>query len=132
VDRLLWFGDVPAPIGVVDLAAGATVADRRMTASSTGTDTSERFFADGKIELSRGRPWATDVDRRLADQMSSYWVNFAASGDPNGKGRSKWAPYDQSAEPYQELGDTIQTKHHLLKAQLGFMESLQQRRPPSP
>ena len=78
------------------------------------------------------RPWATDVDRRLADQMSSYWVNFAASGDPNGKGLSKWAPYDQSTESYQELGDTIQTKHHLLKAQLDFLESLQQRRPPSP
>ncbi len=30
-------------------------------------------------------PW-TDVDRRLADVMSSYWVNFARSGDPNGAG----------------------------------------------
>ena len=46
-------GDVPAPICVVDLAGSATVADRRMTASYTGTDTCEGFFADGKIELSR-------------------------------------------------------------------------------
>ena len=26
----------------------------------------------------------TDVDRALADAMSSYWVNFATRGDPNG------------------------------------------------
>src|SRR5262245_3488447 len=46
-------GDVPAPICVVDLSGSATVADRRITASYTGTDTCEGFFADGKIELSR-------------------------------------------------------------------------------
>ena len=31
------------------------------------------------------RPW-TDLDRQLSDTISSYWVNFAANGDPNGKG----------------------------------------------
>ncbi len=74
------------------------------------------------------RPWATDVDRRLADQMSSYWVNFATSGDTNGKGLPKWTPYDASAEPYMELGDNVQVKNHLLKAQLDFLEGFQQRR----
>jgi para-nitrobenzyl esterase len=74
------------------------------------------------------RPWATDVDRRLADQMSSYWVNFATTGDPNGKGLPKWTPYDQNGEPYLELGDAVQTKTHLLKAQLDFLEAFQQRR----
>jgi para-nitrobenzyl esterase len=74
------------------------------------------------------RPWATDVDRRLADQMSSYWVNFATTGDPNGKGLPKWTPYDLNAEPYLELGDMVQVKNHLLKAQLDFLEAFQQRR----
>ena len=35
------------------------------------------------------RPW-TDEDRRIADIMSSYWANFAATGDPNGKGLPRW------------------------------------------
>ena len=74
------------------------------------------------------RPWATDVDRRLADQMSTYWVNFATTGDPNGKGLPKWTPYDQKGEPYLELGDAVQTKTHLLKSQLDFLEAFQQRR----
>jgi para-nitrobenzyl esterase len=74
------------------------------------------------------RPWATDIDRRLANEMSSYWVNFATAGDPNGAGLPKWTRYDAASEPYLELGDTIQTKNHLLKMQLDFLESLQQRR----
>jgi para-nitrobenzyl esterase len=77
----------------------------------------------------RNRNWPfTAVDDRLSDQMSSYWVNFATSGDPNGRGLEKWTPYDQANEPYLELGDTVQTKQHLLKAQLDFLESFQQRR----
>jgi para-nitrobenzyl esterase len=79
----------------------------------------------------RARPWAIDVDRRLADRMSSYWVNFATTGDPNGKGLPKWTPYDATAEPYIELGDEVRMKTHLLKAQLDFLELQQQRRQPS-
>jgi para-nitrobenzyl esterase len=77
------------------------------------------------------RPWATDVDKRLADQMSSYWVNFATAGDPNGKGLPSWAPYDPATEPYLDLGDAVQVRNHLLKAQLDFLEHAQQRRQPS-
>jgi para-nitrobenzyl esterase len=70
----------------------------------------------------------TDVDRTLSDRMSSYWVNFATTGDPNGKGLPVWTPYDAANEPYLDLGDAVQIKHHLLKAQLDFLERLQQRR----
>ena len=76
------------------------------------------------------RPWAAGLDRRLAQQMSSYWVNFATTGDPNGKGLPKWTRYDPAAEPYLELGDAVQGKNHLLKAQLDFLEGFQQRRQP--
>ncbi len=32
----------------------------------------------------------TPADRRLADQISGYWVNFARTGDPNGPGLPTW------------------------------------------
>jgi para-nitrobenzyl esterase len=69
----------------------------------------------------------TDVDRRLADTMSSYWVNFVRTGDPNGSGLPTWPRYDQESERYLEFGDTIRTGTHLLQAELDFHEAGQAR-----
>jgi len=70
----------------------------------------------------------TETDRSLSATMSSYWVNFAKTGDPNGKGLPRWAAYDPDSEPYLDLGDPVQLKHHLLKAQLDFLERAQNAR----
>src|SRR4029078_4716049 len=43
-----------------------------------------------------GPAW-TDADRAPADAMSSYWVNFATTGDPNGKGLAAWPAYRDKA-----------------------------------
>ncbi len=77
----------------------------------------------------RARGFAyTDVDRQLSDQMSQYWVNFAKRGDPNAAGLPTWHPYDATDEPYLELGDAVQVKHHLLKPQLDTLDRAQQQR----
>jgi para-nitrobenzyl esterase len=51
-------------------------------------------------------PW-TDADRRLADQVSSYWVNFATTGDPNGKGLPPWPAFELKDQRALGIGDTI-------------------------
>ena len=50
------------------------------------------------------RPW-TLLDRKLAGIMSSYLVNFATNGDPNGGGLPKWPAYKRGQ--VMELGDNI-------------------------
>jgi len=43
---------------------------------------------------------ASAADRALAERVSSYWVNFARTGDPNGKGLPSWPAFsDASADP---------------------------------
>jgi para-nitrobenzyl esterase len=80
------------------------------------------------------RNWTlTDTDRKLSDEMARYWSNFAIAGDPNGKGLPIWAPYDLESEAYLDLGDKVQVRHHLLKAQLDFLDdAMLRRRPGSP
>ena len=65
-------------------------------------------------------------DFELADSMSSYWVNLASTGDPNGDGLPEWPPFDLSTEPYLEFGDTVATGRRLLKRELDFVEQFDQ------
>ena len=78
--------------------------------------------------LNRENSLLTDADQKLADMMTSYWVNFATTGDPNGKGLPAWSPYTSDGEPYLDLGDPVQLRNHLLKEQLDFQEQLQKHR----
>ncbi len=49
-------------------------------------------------------PW-TDEDRKIADTMSSYWVNFIKTGNPNGPGLSEWPVYETAKPRVMALGD---------------------------
>jgi len=52
------------------------------------------------------RPWTAE-DRKIAEILSGYWVNFIATGDPNGKGLPAWPVFDAAREQTMELGDSI-------------------------
>ena len=72
--------------------------------------------------LAPGAPW-TDVDKKLADMMSSYWVNFAATGNPNGKGLPEWPVYSEKAAQAMVLGDTVSVGTGVQPAILAFYDA---------
>ena len=49
------------------------------------------------------RPWETE-DSTLSRNVSSYLVNFASKGDPNGVGLVSWPKIDQNQPQTMELG----------------------------
>jgi para-nitrobenzyl esterase len=51
-------------------------------------------------------PWRwTKADRRVAEEMSSYWVNFARSGDPNGPSLPVWPAFTTAGSKVLYIGD---------------------------
>jgi para-nitrobenzyl esterase len=74
------------------------------------------FFANLK---QLNRPWEA-VDRKLSETVSNYWVNFAKTGNPNGKGLLNWPAFDATAQVTMELGEKIGARPVADKGKLAF------------
>jgi para-nitrobenzyl esterase len=48
-------------------------------------------------------PQPSDIDLAVSDQVSSYWVNFAKTGDPNGTGLPRWPAFTSSTTQVMNL-----------------------------
>ncbi|WP_314510890.1 carboxylesterase/lipase family protein [Xanthocytophaga agilis] len=70
------------------------------------------------------RPWR-ESDRKLEDVMSSYWVNFAATGDPNGKGLPIWPAFTTDSKQVMELSDTGKVRELPSRTQFEFWDMYQ-------
>ncbi len=49
----------------------------------------------------------SEVDRHLSETMRAYWLQFAASGDPNRDGLPDWPRYDAESDRHIELSGEI-------------------------
>lgn len=72
--------------------------DQRTPASPDGADHgAELGYVFRNLGIFGGPPGPEDV--ALSDLMSSYWIQFAKTGDPNGPGRPSWPAFSEPAQP---------------------------------
>ena len=69
----------------------------------------------------------TEADKTLAEQVSSYWVNFATAGDPNGKNLPKWPAYQTKDDQALEFGRSITVIPVPHKEALDFLDAFIER-----
>jgi para-nitrobenzyl esterase len=82
--------------------------------------TSEVPYVFNTLNQSK-RPW-TNQDRKLADTLGGYWVNFMKTGDPNGEGLPQWPAFTSKSAVTMELGDKLQPRPVAEKAKVEFWQ----------
>jgi para-nitrobenzyl esterase len=91
------------------------------------THTSEISFAWNNPKGQPTQTW-NEIDLKLADQMSSYWVNFISKGDPNGSGLARWPEFkDLSSSSVMVFADTPQAEPAVPASKLAFYAAAFQR-----
>ena len=76
-------------------------------------------YVFGTLDTRPGSEWRPE-DRKLSDQMMSYWTNFAKNGDPNGPGLPEWPKYGQG-DPLIHLDSTITSGPDTLRPRYEFL-----------
>ena len=76
-------------------------------------------YVFGTLDTRPGSEWR-DSDRKLSEQIMSYWTNFAKSGNPNGPGLPTWPAYSES-DPVLHLDDPISVRPDENRARYEFL-----------
>ena len=95
---------------------GGEGGPRRMGAYHSG----DLAYVFGNTDLV-GIDWE-DRDHEIADLLSSYWTNFAKTGDPNGEGLPEWPKYDADTDRALVVGDTVAAESGVLREKLDALD----------
>jgi para-nitrobenzyl esterase len=106
------------PVAADSKVNGVPATSRDIGARHAG----EIEYVFGALERSLPKvPWEP-ADRKLSDAMTTYWSNFARTGDPNGAGLPKWPRFDQGGrvlhldETIKDLPEANRARYEALDA----------------
>jgi para-nitrobenzyl esterase len=116
---------IPVPPGTAVNGTPVTSAD--VGARHAG----EIEYVFGTLDSSPQVPWDA-ADRKLSDQMMTYWANFARSGDPNGPAVPAWPRYDGAANsPVLHLDTEVHSAPDANRARYEVLDALATQHGPS-
>ena len=95
---------------------GGEGGPRRMGAYHSG----DLAYVFGNTDLV-GIDWE-DWDHEIADLLSSYWTNFAKTGDPNGEGLPEWPRYEHASDQALVVGDAVGVESGVLREKLDALD----------
>jgi para-nitrobenzyl esterase len=72
---------------------------------------------------SKDLPWRPQ-DQAVSELMSSYWTNFAKTGDPNGQGLPHWPIYGPTEYPVMHLNAHSEAKPDNHRARYALLSTL--------
>jgi para-nitrobenzyl esterase len=75
-------------------------------------------------------PWEP-IDHSLSETVSSYWVNFARTGNPNGAGLPQWDRFNPVAPRVMFLREKIGVGDVPYPERLAFWDAFYSRQPKS-
>jgi para-nitrobenzyl esterase len=98
----------------------------RPPARASGPDLGATHGAEIAYAYGLPAPGWSDEDRRLSDVMSTYWVNFATRGTPNGPGLATWPEFTLTNTFRMNLGP-MSAEPGLDAHRLAIFDALHQR-----
>jgi para-nitrobenzyl esterase len=101
----------------------ASPGDKNHSVSSGAFHSDDIEYVFGTLDSRPEAPWRPE-DRKLSDQMGSYWTNFAKTGDPNGAGLPKWPAYAPTEWQVMQLDAAPKAGPDTLRARYLFLDSV--------
>ena len=107
----------------IPVAADAKVNGVVATSKDVGArHAGEIEYVFGTLDSVKGVTWEAS-DRTLSDAITTYWSNFARTGDPNGHGMPRWPKYEPGTrrvlhldESIREMPDAARARYEALDA----------------